>query len=65
MLCRQNGESRKLGVFSLKSRSGDVPVETPDGTYENLLGGSVTVRNGRVECEGKPILFTVPKAALA
>ena len=65
MLCRQNGESRKLGIFSLKSRSGDVPVETPDGTYENLLGGSVTVKAGRIHCEGKPILFTVPKAALA
>ena len=62
VLGRENGESRKIGVFSLRCMSAEVPVEAPDGEYENLLDGSaVTVRDGRLVCEGKPILFTVPK----
>ena len=63
VLGRENGESRKIGVFSLRCMSAEVPVEAPDGEYENLLDGSaVTAREGRLLCEGKPILFTVPKA---
>ena len=65
ILCRENGESRKLGVFSLRSRSASVPVEAPDGDYVNLLDGSaVAVRGGRIACGGKPVIFTVPKDAL-
>ena len=65
VLCRENGESRKVGVFSLRSRSAAVPVEAPDGEYENLLDGSrVTVRDGCIDCEGKPVLFTVMKDAV-
>ena len=63
VLGRENGESRKIGVFSLRSRAASVPVEAPDGEYENLLdGGRVRVCGGRIDCEGKPILFTVQKA---
>ncbi len=62
ILGRENAESRKLGVFPLRSKSARVPVEAPDGTYENLLdGGAVTVADGKVLCEGRPIVFTVPK----
>lgn len=62
VLGRENGESRKIGVFSLRCMSAEVPVEAPDGAYENLLDGSaVTVRDGVLASEGKPILFTVPK----
>ena len=62
ILGRENGESRKIGVFSLRAQSAEVPVEAPDGEYENLLDGSrVTVKDGVLACEGKPILFTVPK----
>ena len=65
ILCRENGESRKVGVFSLRSGAASVPVEAPDGDYTNLLdGGKVAVRGGRIDCEGKPIVFTVPKDAL-
>ena len=63
VLGRENGESRKIGVFSLRCRSAEVPVEAPDGVYENLLdGGEIVVKGGCLACEGKPILFTVPKA---
>ena len=62
VLGRENGESRKLGVFSLRCQSAEVPVEAPDGEYENLLdGGEIVVKDGILACEGKPILFTVPK----
>ena len=65
ILGRENAESRKLGVFPLKSKSASVPVEAPDGVYENLLdGSSVTVEDGKLLCEGRPIVFVVPKAAL-
>ena len=62
ILGRENGESRKLGVFPLRSKSARVPVDAPDSTYENLLdGATVTVEDGKVLCEGRPIIFTVPK----
>ena len=58
VLLRQNETSRKIGVFSLKSRCADVEVEAPDGTYVNLIdGSSVTVENGKLRCEGRPIIF--------
>lgn len=33
----------------------DVAVELPDGDYPNRLGGSVTVKNGRLAFDGKPV----------
>ncbi len=58
VLLRQSETSRKIGVFSLKSRHADVEVEAPDGIYENLIdGGSVTVENGKLRCEGRPVIF--------
>ena len=65
ILGRENAESRKLGVFPLKSKSASVPVEAPDGVYENLLdGSSVTVEDGKLLCEGRPIVFVLPKRAV-
>ena len=58
VLLRQNGKRKKVGVFSLKSKSADVPVPAPDGTYENLMdGSSVSVRDGKLQCEGRPVIF--------
>lgn len=57
---RVNAEGRKLGVFSLRSTPGDVAVDLPDGTYENLVdGGDVAVKGGLLRCEGKPIILRV------
>ncbi|MCR5664244.1 MAG: alpha-amylase [Oscillospiraceae bacterium] len=51
----------KLGVFSLCGRSAAVKLSVPDGDYENLIDGSrVSVRNGLLRCEGRPIVFTAP-----
>lgn len=45
------------GVFSPYGCRGSVAVSLPDGTYENLLGGTVTVKNGCVEFSGTPLVF--------
>lgn len=56
---RTNKEAKKLGVFSLKALSADVAVPFPDGTYRNQLdGSSVTVKDGMLRCEGKPVILT-------
>lgn len=53
------GEGKKLfvGVFSLKGRSASVSVPAADGVYKNLLGTTVTVSGGKLECLGDPIIF--------
>ena len=52
---------RKLGVFSLRSESGEEEVPAPDGEYRNLIDGSaVSVKNGKIFCAGRPIIFTLP-----
>ena len=51
---------RKLGVFSLRSESAEVEVPAPDGDYAELIGGgTVSVTNHKIRCEGRPILFTL------
>ncbi|MBQ9662056.1 MAG: alpha-amylase [Oscillospiraceae bacterium] len=58
VLLRQSGTRKKIGVFSLKSESAVVPVPAPDGEYENLIDGStVSVREGKLLCEGRPVIF--------
>ena len=47
VLRREHDGRRKVGVFSLKSRSAEVEVPLPDGTYENLVDGSSIDRAGR------------------
>ena len=52
---------RKLGVFSLRSESAEVEVPASDGDYAELIGGgTVSVKNHKIRCEGRPILFTLP-----
>ena len=58
VLLRQNGKRKKIGVFSLKSKHAEVKVSAPDGTYCNLIdGGTVRVSEGKLSCEGKPVIF--------
>ncbi len=61
ILTRENGESRKLGLFSLRGESAVVKVDAPDGVYTDLLGGEpVRVEDGAVLCTAKPVIFTLP-----
>lgn len=52
---------RKLGVFSLRSEEAEVEVPAADGDYVNLIdGGAVSVKNHKIRCAGRPIIFTLP-----
>jgi len=60
VLLRQNETTKKIGVFSLKAKSAEVEVPAPDGSYENLIDGrTVTVKDGKLYCEGRPVIFTL------
>ena len=50
---------RVRGVFGLYGHRGSVAVEMPDGEYENLLGGTVTVKNGCAMFAGEPLVFGI------
>lgn len=53
---------RCIGVFSLRSKGGRVPVDAPDGVYENLIDGSpVSVKGGRLLCDGRPVILVLPR----
>ena len=55
---RDDGEKKKLGVFSLKGKSAEVCVPLPDGTYENrITGESVEIRGGKLRCTGEPVIL--------
>ena len=61
VLLRQNEATKKIGVFSLRAKSAEVRIPAPDGSYENLIDGkTVTVRDGKLRCEGRPVIFTLP-----
>lgn len=58
ILERDNNKSKKVGIFSLKSKSEDVKVDLPDGDYKNEISGeTVTVSNGKIHCNGKAIII--------
>ena len=59
---RAGAAGRFVGVFSLQAKSAGVCVPAADGTYENLLDGStVTVKAGRIHCDGAPVIFRAPE----
>lgn len=50
--------AKKVGIFSLKSKSADVKVDLPDGDYKNEISGeTVAVSNGKIHCNGKAIII--------
>lgn len=58
ILERDNNKSKKVGIFSLKSKSADVKVDLPDGDYKNEISGeTVTVSNGKIHCDGRAIII--------
>jgi len=60
ILERDDNRSRKIGIFSLKGMSAEVKVDLPDGNYTNQLNGNiVAVADGKIICDGEPIVFSV------
>lgn len=53
-----DGDKKLVGIFNLKGKKAEVPVELKDGSYINLLTGeNVTVTNGKVCSDGQPIII--------
>ncbi len=60
VMTRLDGESKKIGVFSLKSRQTKVKLDVPDGIYKNLIDGTdQCVTDGTLTTEGKPIIIRI------
>ena len=55
--CYKSPEAERLGVFGLADSRAEVPVDMPDGVYEDQLGGKVTVSGGHVRLDGGPVVF--------
>lgn len=61
ILERDDNRVKKLGVFSLKGLSATVKVDFPEGTYTNYMDGElVQVADGKLHCDGKPIILSCP-----
>ncbi len=61
VMTRLNGSARKVGIFSLKSKTAVVDPGISDGCYQNLIDGSlITVENGKLQCDGNPIILSIP-----
>ncbi len=51
------GNKKLIGVFSMKGKAALASVELPDGNYRNLIDSKeVIVADGRLSCDGKPII---------
>lgn len=56
---RDDGKTKKLGVFSLKGKSAEVGVPVKDGNYVNYITGeTVTVQGGKLRCAGEPVIIS-------
>ena len=53
------GDEQLYGVFNFHLVTGEADLPLPDGEYENLLGGSVTVKIGRIPAPMTPVLVHV------
>ena len=54
----ESGEKRLTGVFPLSGRTAFVPVDLPDGSYTDLLGGGSTeVFRGGVTVRGEALIL--------
>lgn len=59
---RENEQSIKVGIFSLKGNSGDVSIPLENGPYFNEIDGQpVFVVANMVHCDGWPIILNVKK----
>lgn len=56
----RKGKKQAFGLFSLKGKTGIVPVELPDGYYQNILDQStVLVEGGQISSRGIPVILLI------
>lgn len=49
---------KRIGVFNLKHHEGSIPVNAPDGEYENLITqAKITIKNGKLPIRSTPCFF--------
>lgn len=61
IMTRLNKDTKKIGVFSLRSLPAEIKLDIPDGVYQNLIAGTdIHVSEGTLMTDGKPIIFTLP-----
>ena len=49
---------KRIGVFNLKHQEGHIPVNAPDGEYENLINEEkIIIRNGTLDIQSTPCFF--------
>ena len=49
---------KRIGVFNLKHHEGKIPVNAPDGEYENLITeAKITIENGKLDINSTPCFF--------
>ena len=53
------GDKKIYGIFSATGESGYISIDLPNGTYENLLGGTVDIYEGGLSVSGEPIVIKV------
>lgn len=54
------GERKCIGIFSMKGESSLVPINAPDGVYENLIDGSkVEILHGYISICGEPVIINL------
>ncbi|MBQ9686905.1 MAG: alpha-amylase [Oscillospiraceae bacterium] len=59
---RENADSLKLGVFSLRAKPAEISVAAADGDYVNQIDGNIIpVRDGKLLCTGEPIILILPR----
>jgi hypothetical protein len=55
-MTRDDGKTRKAGVFSLRGLPGEAEVSLPDGRYSELLSGSdIEICGGKLHTDGRPL----------
>ncbi|MBQ3797941.1 MAG: alpha-amylase [Butyrivibrio sp.] len=56
------GKRKIIGIFSFKGEAGIIPINAPDGVYENLIdGSSIEVMHGYISLSGEPVIFEVSR----
>jgi glycosidase len=58
----EDAEEKRIGVFNLKHKEGEVPIKAPDDEYKNLLNNHpIEIIDGKIALTDSPMFFIVAK----
>ena len=61
-VCARTGDANCeiIGLFSLQGKAAQMKADAPDGVYADLISGEdVIVKGGRVQTDGRPMIFRI------